>query len=71
MKAAVKLSKSGATKLFEVATFVPYPGTDLYNRRDELGIKILDWDFERWGRWFGHEPVFEYEHFLRNEISAA
>ncbi len=68
MNAAVSLARSGRCKSFEVATFVPYPGTETYERRDELGIEVLDWRWERWGRWGGVRPISQLKEFNRHEI---
>ncbi|HHL39982.1 MAG TPA: radical SAM protein [Deltaproteobacteria bacterium] len=54
----------------EIALFVPYPGTDIFDRPEDYGVEILDWDWERWGR-FNTEPVCQLRDFSRDEILAA
>lgn len=43
---ATKLKRMGAEPAFSIMT--PYPGTEAYRRRKELGVEIQDWNFAHW-----------------------
>lgn len=30
------------------AVLEAYPGTEVFAKREELGVRILDWDFAKW-----------------------
>jgi radical SAM superfamily enzyme YgiQ (UPF0313 family) len=61
---AKKLKRKGALTLFAVLEV--YPGTEIFNRRDELGVRIIDWDFSRWTL---GQVVIETKYLSRNELS--
>ena len=61
---AKKLKKLGAQTKFEILT--PYPGTDIFNNRDKYGLKILDWDFSKWGT---AESIYETKHLTKKKIN--
>lgn len=44
---AKQLRKNGAQVVFSL--LIPYPGTKVFNKKDELGITIVDWDYTKWG----------------------
>ena len=54
----------------EVALFVPYPGTSIFERPDEFGVEILTYEWDRWGR-FNTEPVCQLRDFSKEEIMEA
>lgn len=43
---ATKLKRIGAEPAFSIMT--PYPGTEAYRKREELGVEIQDWNFAHW-----------------------
>lgn len=43
---ATKLKRLGAEPAFSIMT--PYPGTEAYRKRSELGVEIQDWNFSHW-----------------------
>ena len=43
---ATKLKRMGAEPAFSIMT--PYPGTEAYRKRKELGVEIQDWNFAHW-----------------------
>lgn len=43
---ATKLKRMGAEPAFSIMT--PYPGTEAYRKREELGVEIQDWNFAHW-----------------------
>lgn len=43
---ATKLKRLGAEPAFSIMT--PYPGTEAYCKREELGVEIQDWNFSHW-----------------------
>lgn len=43
---AKKLVRKGVQTVFSVLT--PFPGTNVFINRKELGIEIIDWDFTKW-----------------------
>ena len=43
---AIKMKRIGAEPAFSIMT--PYPGTEAYDKRTELGIEIVDWNFAHW-----------------------
>lgn len=43
---ATKLKRMGAEPAFSIMT--PYPGTEAYSKREELGVEIQDWNFSHW-----------------------
>lgn len=51
----------------EIAMFVPYPGTTVFENPDAYGMDILTYDWERWGR-FNTEPVCQLKEFKKEEI---
>lgn len=46
IKFATKLRRLGADPAFSIMT--PYPGTEAFNKRDELGVEIVDWNYSHW-----------------------
>jgi len=63
-----RILKQDIAGFFEVSQFVPYPGTETFDRYQEFGINVLSWDWERWGRW-RTAPVIEYAHYPAREIA--
>jgi radical SAM superfamily enzyme YgiQ (UPF0313 family) len=63
IKFARKLREKGTEIFFGITT--PYPGTELFNRRNEYGIKIVDWDYSKWDT---VHAVIETKHFSQREI---
>ncbi len=59
--------RRGLMQTSEIALFVPYPGTDIFEAPERFGVRILTFEWERWGR-FNTEPVCELEDFSREEI---
>ncbi len=51
----------------EIALFVPYPGTPMFNDPQKYGIEILTYEWEKWGR-FNTEPVIQLKGFSKKEI---
>lgn len=47
-------------------TFVPYPGTDIFNNPNKYNLKILTKDFSKYARIY--EPVISYKDFSKDEI---
>lgn len=41
-----KLRRKGAQVLFSLLS--PFPGTEVFNKREELGVTIVDWDYRNW-----------------------
>ena len=50
--------------------FVPYPGTDYFERPEKYGIIIDNFDWKKWRRW-PDEPVSWLVDFSSNEIMDA
>lgn len=63
IKFAKKLQKIGSEISLGVST--PFPGTELYHRREELGVKIVDWDYSKWDT---YHAVVETKHLTQKEI---
>ncbi len=61
--------REGLMHTSEIALFVPYPGTDIFERPDAFGVEILTYEWERWGR-FNTEPVCQLKDFSKEEIMA-
>lgn len=53
----------------EIALFVPYPGTAIFDHPEEFELEILTYDWERWGR-FNTEPVCQLRGFSKEDILA-
>lgn len=53
----------GQTKI-EMLT--PYPGTAVFNKREEKGLIIKDWNFDNWG--VTTSPVFDTKHFTQKQL---
>lgn len=51
----------------EIALFVPYPGTTVFENPDAYGMEILTSDWERWGR-FNTKPVCQLKDFKAEDI---
>ncbi|MGE5553352.1 MAG: B12-binding domain-containing radical SAM protein [Betaproteobacteria bacterium] len=49
----------------QAAIVVPFPGTELYDRREELGIVLEE---TRWDRFLTSRPTFSTPHLSRDEI---
>lgn len=60
---AKKLVRRGAHAIFGILT--PFPGTEVFNNREKLGIEILDWDFSRWNL---NLPVMKTKHLSRRDL---
>lgn len=67
LEALQRFYAEGIVHNSEIAMFIPYPGTVIYERPEQFGVKILTQDWERWGR-FNTEPISELEDFSRDEI---
>lgn len=53
----------------EIALFVPYPGTAIFDHPEEFELEILTYDWERWGR-FNTEPVCQLKGFSKEDMLA-
>lgn len=62
-----RLYGKGLIRNSEIALFVPYPGTDIFENPDQYGIEILTKEWDRWGR-FNTEPVCQLKEFKADEI---
>ena len=62
--------REGIIHSSEIALFVPYPGTAIFENPEAFGVEILTYDWEKWGR-FNTEPVFQLKGFPREEILKA
>ncbi|MBT9149048.1 MAG: 2-hydroxyethylphosphonate methyltransferase [Dehalococcoidia bacterium] len=60
---AKKLKRQGALVVFAVLDV--YPGTEIFDRRDELGVSIIDPDFSRWT---GGQRVLRTKHLSSEEL---
>ena len=69
LEAMDRLYRKGLLRTSEVALFLPYPGTAIFENPGEYGIEILSYDWERWGR-FNTEPVCQLKEFKAGEILA-
>jgi anaerobic magnesium-protoporphyrin IX monomethyl ester cyclase len=67
LRAIDRLYSSGYMDSSEIALFVPYPGTTIFENPDAYGLEILTYDWERWGR-FNTEPVCQLKEFKANDI---
>ena len=67
LNAIDRLYSLGYMDTSEIAMFVPYPGTTIFENPDSYGMEILNYDWERWGR-FNTEPVCQLKEFKREEI---
>jgi len=61
---------TGIIAASEIAMFVPYPGGDIFNDPEKYGVEILNYDWDKWGR-FNTEPVCQLKDFQKNEIISA
>jgi len=61
----LKINKSffGAVKpdKWTLSTFTPYPGCAIYNDPEKFGVKILDWDFNKWWNFVDRGFVYELD----------
>lgn len=62
-----KFYSKGILQTSEIALFVPYPGTDIFEQPEKYGLEILSYDWERWGR-FNTDPVCQLKDFKSDEI---
>ncbi len=69
LEAIDRLYSKGILRTSEIALFVPYPGTTIFEQPEEYGLEILNYDWEKWGR-FNTEPVCQLKDFPAEEIVA-
>ncbi len=62
-----KFYSKGILQTSEIALFVPYPGTDIFEQPEKYGLEILSYEWERWGR-FNTDPVCQLKDFKSDEI---
>ncbi len=62
--------REGIMHSTEIALFVPYPGTAIYDHPDRFGVEILTREWERWAR-FRTAPVSQLADFSKEEIQEA
>ncbi|MBI3600286.1 MAG: B12-binding domain-containing radical SAM protein [Nitrospinae bacterium] len=67
LKTMDKFYSEGILQTSEVALFVPYPGTDIFEQPEKYELEILSYDWERWGR-FNTDPVCRLKDFKSDEI---
>ncbi len=54
----------------EIALFVPYPGTAIFDHPEQFGVEILTREWEKWAR-FRTAPVSQLVDFSREQIQEA
>ncbi|HBO84045.1 MAG: hypothetical protein A2073_01665 [Deltaproteobacteria bacterium GWC2_42_11] len=59
--------RDGLHQNSEIAMFVPYPGTKIFEHPKEFGLEILTYDWEKWAR-FNSEPVYQLKEFPAQDI---
>lgn len=59
--------REGLHQNSEIAMFVPYPGTRIFEHSEEFDLEILTYDWEKWAR-FNSEPVCQLKDFSREDI---
>lgn len=67
LDAIKRLYSLGYMGASEIAIFIPYPGTIIFQNPEAYGIDILNYDWERWGR-FNTEPVCQLKDFRKEDI---
>jgi radical SAM superfamily enzyme YgiQ (UPF0313 family) len=67
LNAINRLYSLGYNQGSEIAMFIPYPGTIIFENPDLYGLDILTYDWERWGR-FNTEPVCQLKEFKKEDI---
>lgn len=67
LRAIDRLYSLGYMDTSEIALFVPYPGTTIFENPDTYGMEILNYEWERWGR-FNTEPVCQLNDFKAEDI---
>ncbi|MBI5893531.1 MAG: B12-binding domain-containing radical SAM protein [Deltaproteobacteria bacterium] len=65
--AVARFYREGLHQNSEIAMFVPYPGTRIFEHPEEFGLEILTYDWEKWAR-FNSEPVCQLKDFSREDI---
>lgn len=65
VKFGLKLQKLGARIVFSIST--PYPGTYMYDNKGELGIDIIDYDFDNYTT---ITPVYNSKYMTAEQIQA-
>lgn len=59
---------SGLHQNSEIAMFVPYPGTRIFESPQEFDLEILTYEWEKWAR-FNSEPVYQLKEFSKEDIT--
>lgn len=59
--------REGLHQNTEIAMFVPYPGTKIFESPEEYDLEIMTYDWEKWAR-FNSEPVCRLKEFSREDI---
>ncbi len=67
LKAMDYLLKNKLSDYIECGIFIPYPGTVVFNNQKKFGIKIFNWNYEKWGR-LESRPIYELKNFSREKI---
>lgn len=67
LEALQRFYAEGIVHNSEIAMFIPYPGTVIFERPAQFGVRILTHDWERWGR-FNTDPISELDDFRRADI---
>lgn len=60
---AKKIRRIGAR--VELGILTPFPGTEIFNRRDELNVEITDWNYENWNL---YTPVMRTKYLSIKDI---
>ncbi|MBI5682198.1 MAG: B12-binding domain-containing radical SAM protein [Deltaproteobacteria bacterium] len=67
LEAIDRFYREGLHQNSEIAMFVPYPGTKIFEHPEEFDLEILTYDWEKWAR-FNSEPVCQLKEFSREDI---
>ncbi len=67
IEAIDRFYREGMHQNSEIAMFVPYPGTKIFEHPEEFDLEILTYDWEKWAR-FNSEPVCRLKEFSAEDI---
>lgn len=70
LQAIERFYREGLHQGATFSMFLPYPGTPFFEQPERWGMRILTYDWEKWGR-FNEERVCELEGFSAEEIYQA